>query len=81
MIRGDDHPWASARDEFESRILPKLEAIGKEIGLAGRTGNQDAIRVMNYYAMLHRSFDAMTVELLKRALADYERTHMNKDEA
>ena len=32
MQETQEHPWQSARDEFDSVVLPKLNQIGKQIG-------------------------------------------------
>lgn len=69
----NDNNWQSARDEFENEILPKLEKIGKEIGLSAKNGNQNSKEIIKYYSMLYKSFDPMTMILLKERLDKYER--------
>lgn len=67
----DDHPWESARIDFEMNVVPQLRAEGASIGDAARNGNQKAVRVIEVYTMLHRSFDPVTLLLLKEALVEY----------
>jgi len=64
----DAHPWQSARDDFDLNVLPLLEKHGKSIGEAARAGDEHAKRVVELYTMLHKSFDPMTLELLKQQL-------------
>lgn len=66
------HPWASARDEWENSVLPRLKRDGKAIGSAAYDGNRSAQQVLEAYHLLHASFDPVTLELLKAALRNYE---------
>jgi hypothetical protein len=65
-----ENPWQSARDDFQLNVLPKLERDGKAIGQQARGGDKVAARVIELYTMLHRSFDPMTLTLLKEALGE-----------
>lgn len=67
-----EHPWQSSRDKFDSEVLPKLQRIGKQIGANAAAGNAKAKEVMDTYAMLHRSFDPLTLIRLEKALDAYE---------
>lgn len=67
-----DHPWETARIDFESNVLPRLKAEGQRIGAVARAGQAIAGRVIELYTLLHRSFDPVTLILLKDALKDYD---------
>lgn len=71
----DNHTdsWSSARDDFQHNTLPKLRAIGKQIGKSASSGNATAKGVIAYYSMLHKSFDPMTLIFLQKAIEDYEK--------
>lgn len=60
--------WSDSKDKFHNFILPKLKNHGKEIGELAKSGNSSAKLVMEYYSMLHRSFDPMTLILLEENL-------------
>ena len=66
-----DDQWASARDDFRRGVLPLLERDGLAIGKAAYAGNNNALRIIKYYEMLHRSFDPMTLQLMKDAMKEY----------
>jgi hypothetical protein len=68
-----ENPWQSARDDFQLNVLPKLERDGKAIGQLARGGDKVAARVIELYSMLHRSFDPMTLELLKDKMRELDR--------
>lgn len=70
MIDSNERPWGSAREDFDINVLPELERLGKSIGEAARKGDEKSKRVIELYTMLHRSFDPMTLELLKDALRE-----------
>lgn len=74
LLQGDAHPWASARDEWESTVLPRLERDGKAIGTAAYNGNKAALKVIESYQLLHRSFDPVSLTSLKEALKEYDET-------
>jgi hypothetical protein len=63
--------WQIAEDHFINDIMPRLERLGKEIGAASPT-NPVAKKIINYYIMLQRSFDPMTMVFLEKALDKYE---------
>lgn len=63
--------WADARREFHNELIPKLQAVGKDIGAAGNAGDELCIKIMQYYGMLARSFDPMFFELLKESYEEY----------
>ena len=63
-------PWQSGYDDFMSRVLPKLQEVGKQIGAAANAGDEQAAKVVQYYTMLHRRFDPMAATLVEE--------HMNK---
>ena len=67
-----DHPWQSARNRFDSEVLPKLQAMGNFIGDQARAGNELAKNVINVYTMLHSSFDPLTLIRLEVALNEYD---------
>lgn len=62
------HPWTSAVSEFEGSILPRLRKDGKVIGDKAAAGDKDAMEVIRLYTMLRRSFDPVTMILLKDAI-------------
>lgn len=66
-----DHPWSTARWEFDNRVIPILEKHGREIGENAKAGNEDAKEIVKWYTMLYKSFDPMSFEFLKRALQKY----------
>lgn len=68
----DSHPWELAHRDFEDVVLPRLRRHGKRIGEAGSAGDAKAIAIMRWYSQLGRSFDPMTLVLLKEALAAWE---------
>jgi len=63
--------WADARREFHDELIPKLMAVGKDIGAAGQAGDELCKKIMSYYGMLARSFDPMFYDLLKKAYEEY----------
>lgn len=63
--------WADARREFHEDLIPKLQAVGKDIGAAGQAGDELCNKIMGYYGMLAKSFDPMFFELLKKAFEEY----------
>lgn len=67
--------WKSARDEFHHVVIPKLERIGKEIGRKADAGDDTCKAIIGHYAMLYRSFDPMTLILLKEAITKYEQAN------
>lgn len=67
-----EHPWQSARDDFDKNVLPVLEKHGKAIGAAANNGDAKAKLVIERYTLLHRSFDPMTLTLLKKAMQDLD---------
>lgn len=69
MIAEDQ--WADARLELKTTVLPWLEAHGKEVGEAASRGDAKATEVIVRYTMLRRSFDPMTLVLLKEAIESY----------
>lgn len=75
LQEGTAHPWASAREEWELKVLPRLEREGKAIGKAAYDGNKDALKVIEAYQLIYRSFDPMALELLKTALSAYDKSH------
>ncbi len=70
MRLNEENPWQSAREDFRLNVLPELERKGHAIGQSARAGDQKAARVIELYTMLHRSFDPMTLELLKDAMRE-----------
>lgn len=70
MRLNEADPWQSARDDFQVNVLPALERRGKSIGQQARNGDTRAARVIELYTMLHRSFDPMTLQLLKDAMRE-----------
>ena len=64
--------WNSAYEQFDSVILPKLQKIGKEIGIKAQNGSVESQTIIKYYEMVYRSFDPMTVILLEEAIKKYE---------
>jgi hypothetical protein len=75
-MNATDHPWQSARDEFDRDVLPTLQRIGHDIGAKAQSGNAKACEIVKLYAMLHRSFDPLTFLRLKTALEDYEQKRL-----
>lgn len=63
-----EHPWQTAKEDFDCNVLPILEKRGRAIGNDARNGNENSKRVIELYTRLHRSFDPMTLELLKEAM-------------
>jgi hypothetical protein len=68
----NEHPWQSAKDQFDNYLMPKLKAKGMKIGEDARNGNAIAKKIISTYTLLHRSFDPMNVILLEEALKEYE---------
>ena len=66
-----DHPWKSARDNFDEVTLPKLKAIGRQIGEAAKRGDTKAKGIILLHSRIHRSFDPLTLMLLDKALNEY----------
>jgi len=62
------HPWQGAVDQFNTETLPVLTRLGLKIGA---DKSEDAQRVQRLYGMLYRSFDPMTYEMLRSALATW----------
>lgn len=67
-----DHPWQSAKHEWELKVLPRLRRDGKAIGSAAYDGNRSAQQVLEAYHLLRVSFDPVALELLKAALRNYD---------
>lgn len=70
LVDETEHPWQSARDEFELSVLPRLKKDGNAIGELARNGDVKAKRVIELYTQLHRSFDPMTLMLLQDAMRE-----------
>lgn len=62
------HPWQVAMDQFNTETLPVLTRLGLKIGT---DKGEDAQRIQRFYGMLHRSFDPLTYEMLRSALATW----------
>lgn len=69
----EDDAWQPAINELNEQIKPVLIREGKAIGEAAAACNADATKVIEYYTMLCRSFDPMTLELLKSSLDSYHK--------
>lgn len=66
----ENHPWYPATIDFEHNVLPFLQARGKQIG--AQKGHCAADKIIDYYTMLHRSFDPVTLELLKQSIEEWK---------
>lgn len=67
----DIHPWASAHDDFKENVQPTLMRLGRHIGASAGQGDACAARIVELYTMLHRSFDPMTLALLKDQIKEW----------
>jgi hypothetical protein len=63
-----EHPWNSAKVDFEQRIMPKLNKYGRHIGAFASRGDEKAKRIVRLYKLLHRSFDPVTLTQLDETL-------------
>lgn len=72
--------WQAAHDRFHAHLMPQLRQRGPELGAAARAGNADAQEVVKYYAMLCRSFDPLSADLLEAAFQRYCETQTPKFE-
>lgn len=65
------HPWQSARDDFDHRIVPLLQKHGKQIGASAQSGDETAKSIMENYQMLYRSFDPLHCHMLDEGLSQW----------
>lgn len=67
-IESEPHPWQSAKDHFDTQVMPKLERYGKYIGASASRGDEDAKNVIKFYEILRRSFDPIFEMMLDESL-------------
>jgi hypothetical protein len=66
-----DHPWQSAKDQFDGETLPLLTKHGSRIAMKAYVGDELSSRIVKNYQMLHHSFDPMIHILLVEDLREW----------